>query len=105
MLTAVLAPTAADEAVRDLSRARDDARADQQRCRHRLGKLLRRGLHYPGRAWTQVHRRWVNDLTWPHAAHRVAVEDYPLAIDRVDARLGELHAELAVATTSRIGIR
>ena len=31
------------------------ARADRQRCRHRLGNLLlRRGLHYPGRAWTQA---------------------------------------------------
>ena len=42
-------PTPADEAVRDLARARDDAREDLQRCRHRLGKLLlRRGLHYTG---------------------------------------------------------
>ena len=101
MLTAVQAPTPAAEAVRDLCRARDDARADRQRCRHRLGKLLlRRGLHYPGRAWTQGHRRWVNQLTWPHAADRVVVEDYVLAIDQVDARLGELDAELAAVATS-----
>ena len=40
----------ADGAVRDLCRARDDARADRQRGRHRMGKLLlRRGLHYGGR--------------------------------------------------------
>ena len=64
------------------------ARADRQRCRHRLGKLLlRRGLHYPGRAWTQAHRRWVNGLTWPHAADRVVVDDYLLAIDDLEARL------------------
>ena len=51
LLTVVRAPTPAEEAVRDLCRARDDARMDRQRCRHRLGKLLlRRGLHYPGRA-------------------------------------------------------
>ena len=63
------APTPAEEAGRDLCRARDDARVDPQRCRHRLGKLLlRRGLHYPGRAWTQAHRRWVNGLSWPHPA-------------------------------------
>ena len=71
LLTEVRPPTPAEEAVRDLCRARDDARADRQRCRHRLGKLLlRRGLHYPGRAWTQAHRRWVNGLTWPHPADR-----------------------------------
>ena len=32
LLTVVQAPTAAEEAVRDLCRARDDARADRQRC-------------------------------------------------------------------------
>lgn len=50
LLTPVRPPTPDEEAVRDLCRARDDAREDLQRCRHRLGKLLlRRGLHYPGR--------------------------------------------------------
>ena len=53
LLTAVHPPTPDEEAVRDLARARDDAREDLQRCRHRLGKLLlRRGLHYAGRNWT-----------------------------------------------------
>ena len=101
LLTVVRAPTLAEEAVRDLCRARDDARADRQRCRHRLGKLLlRRGLVYPGRAWTQAHRRWVNGLTWPHPADRVVVGDYLLAIDQLEARLLELDAQLvAVADT------
>ena len=84
LLTVVQAPTPAEEAERDLCRARDDARADRQRCRHRLGKLLlRRGLHYPGRAWTQAHRRWVDGLNWPHPADQVVVEDYLLAIDHL----------------------
>ena len=50
LLTVVQPPTPADEAVRDLARARDDAHEDRQRCRHRLGKLLlRRGRHYAGK--------------------------------------------------------
>jgi transposase len=65
LLTAVQPPTPEDEAVRDLARARDDAREDLQRCRHRLGKLLlRRGLHFSGRNWTRTHRQWVDSLTW-----------------------------------------
>ena len=101
LLTEVRPPTPAEEAVRDLCRARDDARADRQRCRHRLGKLLlRRGLHYPGRAWTQAHRRWVNGLTWPHPADRVVVDDYLLAIDHLEARLMELDAQLATVATT-----
>src|SRR5436309_10114572 len=96
LLTVVQPPTPADEAVRDLARARDDAREDLQRCRHRLGKLLlRRGLHYSGRNWTQAHRRWIDGLEWTHAAERVVIEDYLLAIDQVEARLIELDTRLA----------
>jgi len=96
LLTAVQPPTPADEAVRDLARARDDAREDLQRCRHRLGKLLlRRGLHYAGRNWTRAHRQWVDGLVWTHAAERAVVDDYLLAIDHTEARLLELDARLA----------
>jgi transposase len=95
LLTAVRPPTPEEEAVRDLCRARDDARADLQRCRHRLSKLLlRRGLHFSGRNWTRAHRQWVDGLTWVHDAERVVVEDYWLAIDQVEARLIELDARL-----------
>jgi len=96
LLTAVQPPTPEDEAVRDLARARDDAREDLQRCRHRLGKLLlRRGLHYAGRNWTRAHRQWIDGLKWTHAAERAVVDDYLLAIDHTEARLIELDAQLA----------
>jgi transposase len=96
LLTAVQPPTPEDEAVRDLARARDDAREDLQRCRHRLGKLLlRRGLHYSGRNWTRAHRQWIDSLAWAHTAERAVVDDYLLAIDHTEARLLELDARLA----------
>ena len=96
LLTAVQPPTPEDEAVRDLARARDDAREDLQRCRHRLGKLLlRRGLHYAGRNWTRAHRQWIDSLEWAHAPERAVVDDYLLAIDHTEARLLELDARLA----------
>jgi transposase len=95
LLTGVRPPTPAEEAVRDLCRARDDAREDLQRSRHRLGKLLlRRGLHYSGRNWTRAHRRWVDSLTWTEPAERVVVDDYLLAIDQLEARLLEFDARL-----------
>ena len=96
LLTEVRPPTLDEEAVRDLCRARDDAREDLQRCRHRLGKLLlRRGLHYvEGKNWTRKHRRWVDALEWTHAAERAVVDDYLLAIDQTETRLGELDARL-----------
>jgi transposase len=97
LLTTVRPPTPEEEAVRDLCRARDDAREDLQRCRHRLGKLLlRRGRHYTvGRQWTQGHRRWIDSLQWSHDAERVVVDDYLLAIDQHAARLKALDQRLA----------
>jgi transposase len=96
LLTEVRPPTPEEEAVRDLCRARDDAREDLQRARHRLGKLLlRRGLHYSGRNWTRAHREWVNSLQWTQFAERVVVDDYQLAIDHLEARLIELDTRLA----------
>ena len=95
LLTADQPPTPDDEAVRDLARARDDAREDLQRCRHRVGKLLlRRGLHFAGRNWTRAHRQWIEGLTWTHAAERAVVDDYLLAIDHTEARLVELDSQL-----------
>lgn len=96
LLTAVQPPTPEDEAVRDLARARDDAREDLQRCRHRLGKLLlRRGLHFAGKNWSRAHRRWIDTLVWAHAAERTVVDDYLLAIDQLEARLTDLDERLA----------
>ena len=101
LLTEVRPPTLAEEAVRDVCRARDDVREDLQRSRHRLGKLLlRRGLHYSGRNWTGAHRRWIESLAWAQPAERVVVEDYLLAIDQLGTRLTELDRHLsAIAQT------
>jgi transposase len=70
-LPVVRVPTVAEEAARDLLRAREDARGDLMRARHRLSKLLlRQGLVWPDSAWTQAHQRWLR---------KVALELNPLA--------------------------
>lgn len=95
LLTEVHPPTTDDEAVRDLCRARDDARVDLQRCRHRLSKLLlRHAMHYSGRSWTIAHRRWLEQVTWAHPADRLVAADYLLAIDQLKARLDDLDAHV-----------
>lgn len=59
-LVAVRVPDPLEEAARDLVRAREDARGDLMRARHRLSKLLlRHGLVYPGSAWTLAHDAWL----------------------------------------------
>ena len=59
-LHAVRVPTLAEEALRDLVRAREDVRGDLMRARHRLSKLLlRHDVRFDGTggAWTQRHRQ------------------------------------------------
>jgi transposase len=60
-ITPVAIPTLDQEAARDLVRAREDARGDLMRARHRLSKLLLRyGIVYcGGRAWTGAHDHWL----------------------------------------------
>lgn len=95
LLTEVHPPSEGDEAARDLCRAREDAREDLMRCRHRLSKLLlRRGLIYAGpKNWSKAHRRWLKDLTFD-ATDQAVVDSYRLAIEQVEARHEELVARI-----------
>src|SRR5437870_1142949 len=53
-------PEPREEAARDLARAREDARGELMRARHRLSKLLlRHGLVYDASAWTLAHDGWL----------------------------------------------
>ncbi len=61
-LTAVWVPDAAHEALRDLVRAREAAKKDQLRHRHRLGKFLLRHGQRPtgaGEPWTKKYLNWI----------------------------------------------
>jgi transposase len=78
-VTAVSVPTRDQEAARDLVRAREDARGDLMRARHRLSKLLlRQGVVYSGgEAWTGKHDVWLRTQRFDQAATRLAFEsDY-----------------------------
>jgi transposase len=60
-ITPVVVPSVEQESARDLVRAREDARGDLMRARHRLSKLLlRQGFVYSGgQAWTGAHDVWL----------------------------------------------
>jgi transposase len=56
----VRVPDPDEEAARDLVRARDAARSDLMRARHRVSKrLLRHDRLYAGGAWTGRHDAWL----------------------------------------------
>ena len=96
-LTPVHPPTPAQEAARDLCRAREDAKQDRMRARHRLAKLLlRRGRTYSlGRkAWTAAHRAWLDGLSFDEPAEQIVFDDYRLAVAQVDARIEALDRQV-----------
>ena len=95
LLTVVRPPTPEEEAVRDLCRCREDAKEDLGRSRHRLGKLLlRRGLIFSGKAWTQAHRQWLKTLQFEGDADRIVFEDYLLAITQLEERVKSLEQSI-----------
>jgi len=91
-LTPIYVPDAADEAMRDLVRAREDAVATQRQARHRLAALLlRNDIRYCGKtAWTEAHRRWIARLHLPGAAQRIAFEEYVLTVNAATASVQRL---------------
>jgi len=96
-LTAVRVPSPAEEAARDLLRARQDLREDILRARHRLSKfLLRHGRAYrEGGQWTARHRAWLNGQTFDEPATQRTLEHYQASLDVRLAELAHLDAELS----------
>jgi transposase len=72
----VRVPGEAEEAARDLVRAREDVRGDLMRSRHRLSKLLlRHGIVYRGgQAWTGVHENWLRTQQFPQRSVQLAFD-------------------------------
>ena len=89
-------PDIADEAVRDLVRAREDAVRECRNARHRLkALLLRNGISYAGKsAWTGAHLRWLATLKMAHATQQIGFQEYLHAITEATARIGRLEQAL-----------
>ncbi|MGN6130228.1 MAG: IS110 family transposase [Nocardioidaceae bacterium] len=103
-ITPVVVPSAEQEAARDLVRAREDARGDLMRARHRLSKLLlRQGFVYSGgHAWTGAHDAWLRQAgaQLGSAATRATFEsDYDAVLtvksrrDRLDVLIEQMAAD------------
>ena len=99
-LPPVRVPTEAEEAARDLVRAREDARGDLMRARHRLSKLLlRHGLVWDAGAWTAAHEVWLRAQRFDRPGVQLAFDEAFDAVlttharrDRLDAAIVEMAA-------------
>ena len=95
-LTAVWVPGRDQEAVRDLTRAREDMKAMEVRARQRLGAfLLRHGRVYHGKSrWTQAHFRWLEERKFDFPVQQVVFQEYVDAVKAAQARTAGLEAQM-----------
>jgi transposase len=95
-LTAVYVPTVDDEAIRDLTRAREDTLSDLQDTKFRLKAfLLRHDIRYTGRAtWNPAHLRWLSEVVCPTPAQQIVFQEYVRAVTEHTERLQRLEQEL-----------
>jgi transposase len=92
----VRVPGPEEEALRDLVRARETARSDLMRARHRLSKLLlRHGIRFDdGQAWTDRHGRWLTTISLQWPAAQATLLDYRGAVDALVIRRDQLEREI-----------
>jgi transposase len=105
-LTAVWVPDAAHEALRDLVRAREAAKKDQLRHRHRLGKFLLRHGKRPteaGEKWTKKYLNWIRiHAHFDQPALEATVSHYLQEVEHAAERILQLEKAIdeAVAQAS-----
>lgn len=97
--TPIVVPDAADEAVRDLLRARTDIVRAQRAARHQLkAMLLRNNIRYAGKSsWTAAHLRWLSTVTLPHPAQQITFQEYVLVVTEASERI--VRFDRAIAET------
>ena len=90
-------PQPADEAIRDLARAREDAVQARQKTRVTLKAfLLRHDLRFAGRTgWTKAYYRWLASLSLAEDASQIALAEYLLAEQAADQRVQRLTQALS----------
>jgi len=95
-LTYVFVPRAEDEAMRDLTRCREDAKKAQRVARQQLnGMLLRLGYKYTKVRWTKAHFGWLADQKMPTPPQQVVFQEYIHAINETTDRVERLTHQIA----------
>jgi transposase len=98
-LTPVWVPDTRHEAMRELTRAREAAKRDQQAKGQQVSSLLLRlGRHYPGKkTWGKAHMRWLAGQKLEHLEQRLALEEMLLAVRQAADRVLRLEQAIRAA--------
>src|SRR5919205_3458141 len=101
-LTPVWVPDDEHEALRDLVRAREAAKKDQLKARHRLGKFLLRHGRRPEnvKPWTKTHLEWIKThVHFEEPALEATLEDYLHEVEHVAERIVKLEKAIDEAVS------
>ena len=95
-LSPVVVPDATDEAIRDLSRAREDAVRARLKARQQLkAMLLRHGKPFPGKtSWGAAHERYLARVAFDHPAQQIAFAEYRSTVLEAHERVERITAAL-----------
>lgn len=96
-LTAVWVPDEEQEAMRDLTRARDDMKGQERKARQQLNAyVLRHGHAWPPNKtrWTQTHYNWLESLKFPHDWQQVVLQEYIDAVKAGSQRVADITAQM-----------
>ncbi|THB73776.1 MAG: IS110 family transposase [Desulfobacteraceae bacterium] len=99
-LTEVYVPNEEDEAIRDLSRAREDAKICAKKAKQRLSSfLLRSNRIYTGKTkWNKTHLAWLSEVSMRHSAQQVALQEYidtlKESLQRIDRLTNQIKNEI-----------
>src|SRR5881409_3917903 len=95
-LTVIDVPDEKQEALRDLTRAREDVREDLTRRQHRLNRFLaRQGCHYQdGEKWTQKHWAWIRKIRLEDSNAETVREESIRAVEQSQEQLKTYDAKI-----------
>jgi transposase len=98
-LTAVWVPDGAQEALRDLTRAREDMKHIQRQAKQRLlGFLLRHGKRFEGKDnWTQAHFRWFETVKFEQPVQQIVFQEYVDSVEAMTRRVAAFDEQLESA--------
>jgi len=103
-LTAVWVPDGAQEALRDLTRAREDMKHLQRQSKQRLlAFLLRHGKRYGGKSnWTQAHYRWMEGVKFDHPVQQIVFQEYIDTVKAMTKRVDGLDDQIESAAAASV---
>ena len=98
-LSPIYVPDTEDEAMRDLTRARNDARIAARKAKQRLHSFLLRNecMYHGKKKWTKAHYNWLTQLKMNHPAQQVAFQEYIDAVHECTQRITRLDEQIVYA--------